>query len=158
MIYCCHGLMIGWPIDQLAAWITGAGHPCRVVGGADPQPLAEEIEMEIQPTDTFIGHSKGAMLGFYLKRNLPLVITIDPTDWGSNINCPDWDLHPPCPGQWRATSGVKSWINFHQRSYPGGGVLSNPGPNRVDHYFPECDHLSIVNDSRTRKIILDALK
>lgn len=150
--------MIGWPIDQLAAWLTAKGHPCKIVGGADPQPLTDAIRSQIGPNDIFIGHSKGAMLGYYLNLKLPLVITIDPTDWGSNIECPDWILTPPNPGQWRATDGVKRWINFHQRSYPGGGILSNPGPNREDHFYPECDHLSIVNDPRTRKIILEALK
>lgn len=164
--YACHGLGMVQPIDTLASWLnahTPAGIHFKIVGAMNPQleegPIRASIENDIGAGKQliFVGHSMGAMLAYYLGYKALLIVAIDPTDWGSNINCQNWTLTPPNPGQWRATSNVIRWINFHQSGYPGGGVLSNPGPGREDHFFPTCDHMSIPTDPRTMKIIHDAI-
>jgi hypothetical protein len=166
--YACHGLGLVQPIDTLAAWLDantpkGIRFRDHIVGGMDPQLEEGSIRASIQADIDagrrliFVGHSKGAMLAYYLGYPAALVVAIDPTDWGSNIECPNWDLTPPRPGQWEAPDNVTRWINFHQSGYPGGGVLANPGPVREDHFFPDCDHMSIVNDPRTMKIIHSAI-
>lgn len=162
----CEGLAVGWPIIQLAAWLnenTPDGIHFVVVGAGNPEANEAEIRalIETHLKDgcilIFIGHSMGAMLAYYLGYESPLIIAIDPTCWGSNIDAPEWELTPPRPGQWRAPLTTKHWINFRQASYPGGGVLENPGFKREDHYLAQTDHLSIVNDPYTRTTIHDAI-
>lgn len=164
--YACHGLGGIQPIDTLAAWLnehTPKSIHFNVVGSTNPQleegEIRQRITADLQANKKliFVGHSMGAMLAYYLNYAAPLIVAIDPTDWGSNINCPPWTLSPPQPGQWRATDGVVRWINFHQVDYPGGGVLSNPGPGREDHFFPDTNHMSIPTDPRTMNIIRDAI-
>lgn len=162
----CEGLAVGWPIDQLAAWLnenTPQQIHFVVVGNGNPQMNEQSIRAQIEAkiadgyTLIFIGHSMGAMLAYYLGYKSPLIVSIDPTCWGSNIDTTPWNLLPPYPGKWRAPDNVDHWINFRQASYPGGGKLTNPGPNRTDYYFADTDHLSIVNDSHTRNAIRNAI-
>ena len=164
--YACHGLGVVQPIDMLVGYLnahTPSGIHFRTVGGINPQLEESDIRINIVRDMgagkklIFIGHSMGAMLAYYLGYAAPLVVAIDPTDWGSNIDTVEWSLTPPKPGQWRAPPNVEHWINFHQNGYPGGGVLENPGDNREDHHFPDCTHMSIPTDQRTMKIILDAI-
>lgn len=164
--YACHGLGLVQPIDTLAAWLnanTPSGIHFKTVGAMDPQleerSIRGSIEADLAAGNEliFVGHSKGAMLAYFLRYKAPLIVAIDPTDWGSNFECSDWDLTPPQPGQWGAPSNVTRWINFHQSGYPGGGVLSNPGPGKEDHFFPDCSHMTIPTDPRTMKIIHDAV-
>lgn len=159
---CCHGLGVVQPIDQLAA-VLNAKTPLRfeIVGAADPMlehgAIASRVTGAIKEGKRviFIGHSKGAMLAYYLSVYSPtLTIAIDPTCWGSNINTAAWAFAAPgFAGTWRA-AGHGRFINFHQSGYPGGGKLENPSePTREDYFFPQCDHMSIVNDPRTVEIV-----
>lgn len=164
--YACHGLGLVQPIDTLAQWLnerTPKGIHFQVVGGTNPQieelKIRQSIESDLEDGKAliFVGHSMGAMLAYYLGYRAPLIVAIDPTDWGSNIDAPPWTLTPPRPGQWRAPLTVGRFINFHQDSYPGGGVLENPGNGREDHHFPDCNHMSIPTDPRTMRIVLNAV-
>ena len=164
--YACHGLGFVQPIDTLAHWLnarTPSGIHFNTVGGSDPMleeaSIRASIEVDLKAGKQliFIGHSKGAMLTYYLGYAAPLVVAIDPTDWGSNIDCVEWTLTPPHSGQWRAPANVGHWINFHQSGYPGGGVLENPGDGRDDHFFPDCNHMTIPTDPRTMTIIRNAI-
>ncbi len=164
--YACHGLGVIQPIDQLARWLnvhTPNGIHFNTVGGSDPMleeaGIRASIEADLKAGRQliFIGHSKGAMLAYYLGYPAPLAVAIDPTDWGSNIDCAEWTLTPPQPGQWRAPANVGRWINFHQSGYPGGGVLANPSDAAQDHFFPDCNHMTIPTDPRTMQIIHDAI-
>ena len=135
--YACHGLIVTWPVDDLAEWLdqnTPAGIHFNTVGGVDPQLYAGAIttavirDIDAGKQVIFIGHSMGAMLAYYLADDLksaglkaPLFIPIDPTDWGSNL--PDtlrWSWSVTAAGRWAAPSNIGKWINYHQPSYPGG--------------------------------------
>lgn len=161
----CHGLGVVQPIDQLGAFLhEKTGLTFSIAGGADPQLEEGLIRNQVQRAILakqrviFIGHSKGAMLAFYLSNFSPdLIVAIDPTCWGSNVGAPAWDLFPPKPGCWQSWS-KKKLINIHQAGYPGGGHLTNPGLFADDHFFPDSDHMSIVNDPRTRDIVLKAVR
>lgn len=164
--YACHGLGFVQPIDQLARWLdlhTPAGIHFTTVGASDPMleesaiRAAVEADLAAGKKLIFIGHSKGAMLAYYLDYPAALIVAIDPTDWGSNIDCAEWTLTPPLPGQWRAPEGVTRFINIHQSGYPGGGVLENPGPGREDHFFPDLSHMTIPTDPRVMAIVRDAI-
>ena len=72
------GLFIGNPVDNLAAFLnnkTPDGIRFTVVGGFDPQPLQGQATQQVITAHQsgaeiiFGGHSKGAMLAFYLAEN-----------------------------------------------------------------------------------------
>lgn len=169
--YACHGLIVTSPITELANWLnanTPEGIHFREVGGIDPQPLAGEIENAVV-TDIkngkqviFIAHSMGAMLCYYLADDLnaqglkaPLFVAIDPTDWASNMSGTiRWGWSPSDGGQWAAPGNIGKWINYHQPSYPGGGVCISGG---TDIAVAGVDHLSIVNSPTVRNGILAAV-
>ena len=165
--YACHGLGILQPIDELASWLnanTPVGIHFVTIGGIDPM-LEEKSIRETLAADVAAGrqiilvsHSKGAMLGYYLDMAMPLCVTIDPTCWGSNIRTPEWGVASFAnAGMWRARDNVTEWLNFRQSIYPGGGVLANPGPTRKEFFYPDCNHMSIVTDMRTRIKIRSAV-
>lgn len=169
--YACHGLGVLQPIDLLAADLHRT-HPdaiWNIVGGANP-PLEEadisariRADVEAGKKIDWIGHSMGAALGYYLPRAHPkwpfrLVITVDPMNWASNINCAEWQRQPPHPGWWAATGSYERWINIRSSMPPGAGVLVTKDPRCEDHHFPDCDHIGIISDPRVRKIIFDAVQ
>lgn len=169
--YACHGLGVIQPIDEIAMELNAATPPgvhFNIVGGVDPRIEQGAIESRmaaIASTYEFIwiGHSLGAALGFYLPQKYPkwkfaLVITVDPTDWGSNINSSPWITNPPHPGHWHASPNAKRWINIRSSQYPGGGILDGNSPAWEDHHFPELPHIGIILDPRVKKIIFDAVK
>lgn len=158
----CHGLGLLQPIDDLAQWLND-NTPNNVhfdtVGGFDPMVQQQDIIARLSGAFAgrrkliFIGHSKGAMLGFYVPGYVicELVITIDPTCWGSNIDTVQWTFASSRnAGRWQANPNVSRWANFHQPGAPGGGVLINPNGAREDHEIPGVDHMSIVNDPFVR--------
>jgi hypothetical protein len=179
--YCIasHGLLIGWPIDELAQWLnsnTPRGIHFNVVGGYDPQPQQEQIyqpclEAAQAGKDLIlVGHSKGAMLIYYLADQLKaagqrvkLACSIDPTDWGSNAPgtipwsvCMDGNA-----GNWLVPNNAETWLNFYQDQYPGGGI-GHLAPGNTNTAFrqshqPGESHLSIPNSAITRKAILAAV-
>lgn len=173
--YACNGLMeqaFGGPVEQLATWLnanTPPGIHLNVVGGADPRPPVQQTifdsvvtEIKAKKTLIFIGHSLGAGLCYYLADYLnskslsaPLVVAIDPTQWGSNLP-PDapWALTPSHPGQWKAPLNIGTFINLHQPIYPGGGICVGGGQ---DIAVPGVDHISIPNCNLVRQTILHAI-
>jgi hypothetical protein len=178
--FACHGLAIGYPIDDLAAYLnanTPGGIHFNVVGGADPQPLQSEIEDQVVAAikggaqAIFIGHSKGAMLTFYLADYLktlrlraPLFVSLDSTDWGSNApDAGQWSLIPPAndAGQWFAPDSVDRWLHFSQPSYPGGGRAQLAGGNAITSLTAKqvagADHLSLPNMPEVRRAVLAAV-
>lgn len=166
--YACHGLGIVQPIDVLALDLNRATPdlpPFQIVGGTCPPLEQGEIEgrlLDAHADIIWIGHSMGAALGFYLTQKLKglkfrLVITVDPMDWASNINCEDWQRNPPHPGEWVATGNFNRWINIHSDMYPGGGRLVGTNPKCEDHHFPGADHIGIIALPEVRKIIMDAV-
>lgn len=181
-LYCVisKGLLIGWPVDTLAAWLneeTPEGIHFDVVGGADPQPLAGEIIANLIARDDagftiiFGGHSMGAMLSFYAAMALaekgiksPLFFDIDPTDWGTNApSIPQWSevVFPPNTGRYFAPANVATWLHFNQNWAPGGGTAERAPGNTVTDFRslaqPDENHLSIVNAAPVRKAILEAV-
>lgn len=173
--YACNGLMeqaFGGPVTQLATWLnanTPSGIHFNIVGGVDPRPPVQQAIFDSVVTDVkagktliFIGHSLGAGLSYYLADYLngkglsaPLIVAIDPTQWGSNLP-PDapWALTPANPGKWAAPSNIGMFVNLHQPIYPGGGVCVSGGD---DISVPGTDHIGIPNNDLTRQIILNAI-
>jgi hypothetical protein len=167
--YACHGLGVLQPIDLLAEDLNRlGGPPFHIVGGCSP-PLEEgeiitQVRAEAQAGKeiVWIGHSMGAALGYYLPSAYPflkfkLIVTVDPMNWASNINCSEWQKAPPHPGWWEAKGNFERWINIRTRMAPGGGMLVNKDPRCEDHLFPDCDHIGVIADPRVRKIIFDAV-
>ena len=165
--YACHGLGVVQPIDILAADLSRLQPdkpPFKIVGGMDPQLEQFQIEEGMSPHDSFvwIGHSKGAALGYYIPQyhmalHFKLIITVDPMCWASNIKCSEWDIAPPLPGQWHASGNYDRWINIRTSTYPGGGVCITRDHRVEDHHFPDCDHIGVIADQRVRKIIFEAV-
>jgi hypothetical protein len=131
-----HGLLIGWPVDELAAWLnanTPVGIHFVVVGDLDPQPEESTIIQSLLGAAAagkdlvIVGRSKGAMLMFYLADALKaqsirvkLVASIDPTDWGSNApGTIKWAVVlDGNAGQWLVPDNADVWLNFYQDSPP----------------------------------------
>lgn len=170
--YACHGLIVTWPVDDLAEWLnanTPDGVHFNTVGGADPQVYAgsitESVEKDIQAGKQviFVSHSMGSMLAYYLADDLkaaglkaPLFIPIDPTDWGSNLpGTLRWGWSIEDGGRWAAPDNISKWINYHQPSYPGGGVCISGG---TDIQVAGVDHLTIVNCPIVRNGVLTAVR
>jgi len=168
--YACHGLGVLQPIDMLAADLNRlGGPPFNIVGGFNP-PLEQSAitarlraDVEAGKQIVWIGHSMGAALGYYLARAHPkwpfrLMITVDPMNWASNINCSEWQTSPPHPGWWAATGNYIRWINIHSDMPPGAGILTNKDANGCeDHHFPQATHIGIIAMPEVRKIIFDAV-
>jgi hypothetical protein len=174
-----HGLLIGWPVDELAAWLnanTPVGIHFVVVGDLDPQPEESTIIQSLLGAAAagkdlvIVGHSKGAMLMFYLADALKaqsirvkLVASIDPTGWGSNApGTIKWAVVlDGNAGQWLVPDNADVWLNFYQDSSPGGGVAhlapGNATTNFKQYHLSSETHLSIPNAATTRKAILDAV-
>lgn len=173
--YTCNGLLeqaFGNPVSELADWLnaeTPAGIHFKDVGGFDPRPPVQQrivadvkADIEAGKQVIFIGHSLGAMLAYYLADELnaeglkaPLLVAIDPTQWGTNVPpAAPWMLTPPTPGQYKAPPNVGTFINFHQPAYPGGGVCIAGGQ---DIPVPGVDHISIPNCNLVRQTILHAI-
>ena len=170
--YACKGLLIGEPIVELAAYLnaeTPNGIHFNVVGGLDPQTEQDQITKDVEDDIAkgkeviFIGHSKGAMLAYYLADSLKakglkasLFVAIDPTCWGSNVDhATPWLISLFNGGKWAAPDNIGKFIDFHQPSYPGGGVCISGG---TDIAVSDVDHLSIVNSNIVRMTILAAIK
>lgn len=165
-LYACHGLGFIQPIDEMAQWLRlQLQLPVKTVGGSDPMLEQAAIvaaignDINAKRQIIFIGHSKGAMLGFYLPDcgldlSNSMIVTIDPTCWGSNISAAQWSLFPEFPGQWKAKQAAR-WLNFTSGSYPGGGRMINPNETTYRQFsFTDDNHMSIVNDARTRQTVL----
>lgn len=170
----CHGLLVGWPVDQLAAYINGDTPPgihFNVTGGSDPRPMTDAIIDKLiasKVPNIFLGHSLGAMLSFYAADALkakgirsPLFISIDSTFWGTNAPGVDrWStlVFPPNTGKYFVPDNVDRWLHFYQDGAPGGGVAElAPGNTRTDLrvvHLPGENHLSIVNSKTVRDDVL----
>lgn len=173
--YACHGLGIVQPINDLAAWLnahTPQGIHFNIVGGADPQVEQMSINNAVFSDLArggqliFIGHSKGAMLAYYLAQDLekaklkaPLFVAIDPVQWSSNLpGCTPWLVQAnDKAGRWEAPNSIGRFINFRQPGYPGGGVLVNVSDRFTDVLLTGVDHMSIPNAAQVREIILQAV-
>lgn len=173
----CHGLVVGYPVDQLAAFINGATPVdvhFNVTGGSDPRPQTDDIIGKLIASKTpniFFGHSLGAMLAFYAADALkakgiraPLFVSIDSTGWGTNApGVARWDtlVFPPNTGKYLVPDNVDRWIHFFQDEEPGGGVaMLAPGNTRTDLrvvHLPNENHISIVNSNVVRDDILAAV-
>jgi hypothetical protein len=172
-----HGLFIGNPVDKLAAFLnskTPDGIHFNVVGGFDPQPLQGQITQQVITAHQsgaeiiFGGHSKGAMLAFYLADHLksvgiraPLFISLDSTNWGSNVpGTAPWAVlfGLPDAGKWLVPSNVDRWLHFWQPTPPGGGQATlapgNTTTNLGVHQL-NVDHLRVP--TAAEQLILDAV-
>lgn len=170
-VYACHGLGVIQPIDDLAQWLRLQLHlQVQTVGGIDPMieqgSIIASIKADLSAKHQviFISHSKGAMLAFYLPDNNvgdlsnSMIISIDPTCWGSNINAPQWSTLVEYPGQWKAKNAAR-WLNFTSGTYPGGGRMINANETAYRQFsFTDDDHMGIVNDPRVRKTILSTMQ
>lgn len=154
--YCiaCNGLdeaLFGNPLSELANFLnrsTPNGIHFNVVGGMDPRPFVYQFEHNLAAaigggyTPIIIGHSLGAMMMFYLADamkgqgfKIPLVISIDSTDWGTNY--PDdipYAIGTATPGQYWVPDNVDHWMHFRQPVYPGGGVAHLATGNRHTNF------------------------
>ena len=171
--YACHGLGVIQPIDLVAMDLsreTRERPPFHIVGGADPrveQPAIEarmELDHKAGKSFVWIGHSMGAALGYYLVQkfrdwHFSLVITVDPMNWASNINCEPWQASPPRPGWWRAEGNFDRWINIRSKMPPGAGILYNAkSPRCEDHLFASATHIGIIELPEVRAIIDPAVR
>lgn len=176
--FLCHGLWIGQPVDDLAAYLnanTPAGVHFNTVGGLDPQPLQSQITQQVIAMHQagadiiFGGHSKGAMLTFYLADQLktigiraPLFISIDPTDWGTNDpTAQQWSIHllPPA-GQWLVPNNIDRWLHFSQPEPPGGGQARLAPNNTTTNLTTATEpggHLAIPTLPQVEQAILAAV-
>lgn len=175
----CHGLLVGQPVNDLAAWLnakTPDGVHFNIVGDADPQPEAQQIVGQMVEANRngsvpiFVGHSKGAMLAFYAADYLkelgvrsPLFVSIDSTCWGTNVPGEiEWAVVMSSnAGKWLVPDNVDAWLHFYQDSYPGGGQ-AQLAPNNATtalqiQHLPAENHLSIVNCDSVRQAILAAV-
>lgn len=181
--YCvaCQGLAefaVGQPVETLAAYLnakTPDGVHFNVVGGIDPQPGAQAIIDDLIAAAKngavviFIGHSKGAMLAFYAADAMkaagvgsPLFISIDSTDWGSNVpGTAQWTIVAgENGGKWLVPDNVANWLHFRQPAYPGGGVASlAPGNTATElQVFERTEsHVALPDTPEVESIILQAV-
>ena len=142
--------LFGNPLSQCADYLntnTPAGVHFNVVGGADPRPYVDQFAKncidaaEAGSTILLLGHSLGAMMVFYLADALrakgiaiPLVVSIDSTDWGTNApgNAP-YAMGTATAGQYFVPDNVATWMHYRQPVYPGGGgVQLAPGNNTTN--------------------------
>jgi len=131
--------LFGNPLSQLADYLnknTPDGIHFNVTGGADPRPYVDQFTSNLAAAHAagnkiiILGHSLGAMMMFYLADAmkkagiaLPLVISIDSTDWGTNApSSPPYSMGTSTPGQYWVPDNADRWIHFRQPAYPGGGV------------------------------------
>jgi hypothetical protein len=133
----CHGLGVIQPIDLMVADVhSRTGFQFQIVGGIDPQPFEDDfvneyvVQHKAGKKLIFIGHSKGAMMSFYLadrlkKYGIPLalVISFDSTCWASNAPgiTPWTNIGPPHRGKWYVPDNVDRWAYYRQDQFPGGG-------------------------------------
>lgn len=129
--------LFGNPLSALATFLnekTPAGVHFTVVGGWDPRPYLDQFIHSCAAAANagqrliLVGHSLGSMMMFYLAdamkaRGIPvaLIVPIDATDWGSNIDCTPYQLSPPKPGQYLCPDNVDRCLYYRQPGYPGGG-------------------------------------
>jgi len=174
--YACHGLGAVQPIDLVALDLdrqTPDQPPFRIVGGigwSDPRITQGGIEASMAADHAagksfvWIGHSMGAALGYYLAQkfrdwHFALMVTVDPMNWASNIDCQPWQASPPRPGWWRAEGNFDRWINVRSKMPPGAGVLYNAKtPRCEDHLFPAATHIGIIELPEVRAIIDPAVR
>lgn len=139
----CNGLdewLFGGPLGRLAAFLnrgTPKGTHFIVVGGTDPRPYIDQFVHNLAAAcgagyvPLLVGHSLGAMMMFYLADamktkgfKLPLVVSIDSTDWGTNASgATPYAIDQPTAGQYYVPDNVDRWIHYRQPVYPGGGVV-----------------------------------
>ena len=181
----CNGLLeqaFGNPMADLAMWLNASTPNLihfNVVGGFDPRPSVDQIIGSMVDANRkngavpiFIGHSLGAMLSFYaadclkglLPIQLPLFVSIDSTDWGTNApGIPRWStvVLPPNTGEYFVPDNVETWLHFYQDGAPGGGVAQLAPGNETTvlraQHLPGENHISIVNCAPVRQAILAAV-
>lgn len=115
--------LFGGPLTQLATFLndnTPAGTHFEVVGGTDPRPCLDQFVHNLAAAcgagyvPLLVGHSLGAMMMFYLADamkakgfKLPLVVSIDSTDWGTNApGAVAYALGQPTAGQYYVPDNV----------------------------------------------------
>ena len=181
--YCiaCNGLdefLFNNPLGQLATYLnsnTLDGVHFNVIGGPDPRPYVYQFEHNLAAaiaagyTPIILGHSLGAMMMFYLADamkakglKLPLVISIDSTDWGTNAtgNQP-YAMGTATPGQYWVPSNVDRWIHYRQPAYPGGGRAELAGGNthtKFENYERAEAHVWLPIIPDIEQHILSAVK
>lgn len=131
--------LFGNPLSQLAGYLnfrTPSGVHFNVVGSADPRPYIDQFIQTLAAAHSagyvivVLGHSLGAMMMFYLADamkklgiTMPLVISIDSTDWGTNsLGTIPYAIGTSTPGEYFVPDNVDHWMHFRQPVYPGGGV------------------------------------
>jgi hypothetical protein len=137
----CNGLdewLFGNPLTQCADFLnahTPQGVHFNVIGGADPRPFIYQYEHNLSSACAagyqaiIIGHSLGAMMMFYLADamkklgyRLPLVVSYDSTDWGTNApGTTPYAMGSASAGYYFVPDNVDHWIHYRQPVYPGGG-------------------------------------
>ena len=182
--YCiaCNGLdefAVGQPVEALAAYLnarTPKGIHFNVVGGVDPM---------LEQTDIFgnalaaakrgavlilIGHSKGAMMMFYLADwlkaqgyRVALVIALDATCWGSNMpgTTPWAVIIGENAGKWLAPDNVDDFRYFRQPGYPGGGYAYPAPGNHTSNlkiYERMESHVALPDSPPVETMILAAVE
>ena len=180
--YAINGLdepMFGNPLSALADYLnkgTPDGIHFNVVGGWDPRPSIDLFIHNVAAaaaggyTVLLVGHSLGAMMMFYLADamkklsiGLPLVVSIDSTQWGTNS--PNYTPYAlavaePDTGQYWVPSNVDRWIHYRQPVYPGGGVVQLAAGNthtKFENFERVEAHVVLPILPDIQKTILDAV-
>jgi len=150
----CNGLdeaLFANPLSRLANFLnenTPKGVHFNTVGGADPRPFIFQFEQSLAAavgagqTPIILGHSLGAMMMFYmadaakkLGLSLPLVVSIDSTDWGTNApGTIPYAIGTSTPGQYFVPDNVAQWLHYRQPVYPGGGVVQLAPGNTTTNF------------------------
>lgn len=177
----CHGLWVGSPVDELAAYLnheTPPGVHFITIGGSDPRPDTDQIIDDAIAAArrgarlVLLGHSLAAMLMFYIADALKaagfraaLIGAIDPTCWGTNAaSAPLWSevVFPPNTGRYFVPDSVDVFLHFRQYTPPGGGTAELAAGNKTTHFetltIATQNHLSIVNCDEVRSRVLAAVK
>ncbi len=175
--FLCHGLLIGHPIDQLAAFLnthTPTDVHFKTVGGIDPHPHQGQITQQVVDAQRagaeviFGGHSLGAMLTFYLADQLktlgiraPLFFSLDPPNCGSNAPGTTPWAHlsgRPDAANWLVPNNIDCWLHFWQ---PAGGSQAAlaPGNTATDFSSHEVNtgHLGVPTAPQVEQLILEAV-
>lgn len=177
----CNGLheeLFANPLSQLVFNYLNPRLPARcqfkVVGGIDPRPFTSSFTHWLAAAHNagkkiiWIGHSLGAMMAFYqadalnsLKISSPLFISIDPTDWGTNVpGIAPWLLGGSHAGEYLVPPNVDRWIQFRQPVYPGGGRAHlAPGNDhtKLEAYERLEPHVALPVTPAIQEIILSAV-